>query len=84
MCLISLLLTIVSMVKIGDSVGISVIKSRGVEDSVMISDKTPEGMGYKHVEDLCPKCKIGRVIPTEDPEIFKCTHCRFRRIVPSI
>jgi hypothetical protein len=72
------------VVKIGDSVGMKVIKSRGIEENVKISDKTPEGTEHEHVEDLCPKCHIGRVIASDDPEWFQCIHCRFRRIVPCI
>jgi hypothetical protein len=61
-----------------------VIKYRGIKENVKICDKTPEGTEHENVEDLCPKCHIGRVIGTDDSEWFPCTHCRFRKIVPRI
>jgi hypothetical protein len=59
------------------------IKREIIEEPIKITESQPEDLLEPKYE-LCNTCKVGRYIPTGDPEYFKCTICYGRKMVPRL
>jgi len=70
------------MVKIGDSLGRTVIKKREIQEDVKIKEGNPEGSDPRLNEDLCQCGDDYLVQDPHDPEFLWCKACHRRRIVP--